>query len=138
MNKYFYSIVLSLLIVNAKANKTDSLGHSSKLFVNIGINQSNLHNHDLYSQSIIGLEMGAQVLTHWQNNWYSEIGLQYIRKGSAREVDFVNIVNDKVGSYTENIYLHYVQLPILLKKHLAIHKNVSITLGAGIYNALLF
>lgn len=138
MKKVVFSFLLGLFFFQTLAFSTDSLGHRSKLFVNIGINQSTLFNNTLFTQSITGLEMGASVLTHWQNHWYSEIGLQYIRKGAAREVVYLNSVNDKVLSYTENVYLHYVQLPILLKRHAAINKKVSITLGLGIYNALLF
>ncbi len=139
MRKIFFSAVLSIIVFNVKANKTDSLGHSSKLFVNIGINQSTLFNNDLFNKSVFGLEMGASVLTHWQNHWYSEIGLQYIRKGASRDIDYVNIANNKLNSYTENVYLHYVQLPIVLKKYLPLKKkDTYLTLGIGVYNALLF
>ncbi|MES2726037.1 MAG: porin family protein [Bacteroidota bacterium] len=138
MKRVLYIVLFTLLIIEAKAAKMDSLTNNSKLFVTVGINQNTLLNNSLFTQPIVGMEAGANVLTHWQKGWHTEIGLQYIRKGSAREVVYTNSVNDKVGSYTENIYLHYIQLPIVIKKYIPVHKNVNMALGIGVYNALLF
>lgn len=138
MKRIVYIVLFTLLMIETRAAKTDSLINNTKLFVTLGINQNMLLNNDLFTKSLVGMEAGISLLTNWQRGWHTDIGLQYIRKGSAREVVYTNSANDIVGSYTENIYLHYIQLPITVKKYIPVHKNVNMTLGIGVYNALLF
>jgi hypothetical protein len=131
-------ITLSIGFLNAQAQKLDSLTKNTHLFVKMGVTQNNLHQNDLFNQSLTGLEMGASLQTKLKPNVYAEIGLSYIRKGGAREVIYYNTVNEKILSYTENVYLHYVQLPVVLNYNHHFSGPTHLLLGAGAYGGYLF
>jgi hypothetical protein len=131
-------LILTISISQANAQKLDSIWRSTQLFVKLGITQNNLSNNSLFNQSITGLEMGAQLQSKWSNTFYTQIGLSYVRKGSAREVTYYNMVNEKLLSYTENVYLHYAQLPIVLNYKHTFSGASYLMVGAGAYGAYLF
>lgn len=139
MKKLLFIAITGIILLRAQAEETNGLGLRSKLFFNFGFNLSGFSNNNLYNKPLMGgPEMGAKIVTLQPWHCTSEIGLQYINKGAGRDVDFLNMANQKVGSYTENIYLHYVQLHLALKKKFVLTGNYSINLGVGVYNALLF
>ena len=131
-------LLFSISMLQANAQKLDSLFKNTQLFVKLGVTQNNLYNHSLFNQQLVGLEMGAYLQTKWSEKFYTHVGLSYVRKGSAREVIYYNFVGEKVLSYTENVYLHYVQLPVVFNyKHTFSGANY-VMLGAGAYGAYLF
>ncbi len=131
-------ITLSIGFLNAQAQKLDSLTKNTHLFVKMGVTQNNLYQNDLFNQSLTGLEMGASLQTKLKPNLYAEVGLSYIRKGGAREVIYYNAVNEKILSYTENLYLHYVNLPLIVNYHSKINKNLHLFVGGGAFVAYQF
>ncbi len=131
-------ITLSIGFLNAQAQKLDSLTKNTHLFVKMGVTQNNLYQNDLFNQSLTGLEMGASLQTKLKPNLYAEVGLSYIRKGGAREVIYYNAVNEKILSYTENLYLHYVNLPLIVNYHSKINKNLDLFVGGGAFVAYQF
>ena len=131
-------ITLSIGFLNAQAQNIDSLTKNTHLFVKMGVTQNNLYQNDLFTQSLTGLEMGASLQSKLKPNLYAEIGLNYIRKGGAREVIYYNAVNEKILSYTENLYLHYVNLPLIINYHSKINKNLHLFVGGGAFVAYQF
>jgi hypothetical protein len=131
-------ILLTICCIQAQAQKFDSLTKNTQLFVKLGVSQNNLSNNGLFSQPLIGLEMGAHLQTNWSPRFCTQIGLSYVRKGSAREVIYTNMVGEKVLSYTENVYLHYVQLPVVLNYKHHFSGPTHLLFGAGAYGGYLF
>ncbi len=131
-------ILSCFIAMQAQAQKLDSLFKNTHLFVKMGVTQNNLSNNSIFNQALTGLEMGTHLQTKWNAKFYTHVGLSYVRKGSAREVIYTNAVGEKVLSYTENVYLHYVQLPVVLNYNHQFSGPTNILLGAGAYGGYLF
>lgn len=131
-------IILAIGLIKVNAQNLDSLIKNTHLFVKMGVTQNNLYQNDLFNQSLTGLEMGASLQTRLKPNVYVEIGLNYTRKGGAREVIYYNAVNEKILSYTENLYLHYVNLPLIVNYYSKINKNLHLFVGGGAFVAYQF
>lgn len=131
-------IIFAIGLIKANAQSLDSITKNTQLFVKLGVSQNNLSNNGLFSQALTGLEMGGHLQTKWHAKFYTHVGLSYVRKGSAREVIYTNMVGEKILSYTENVYLHYVQLPVVLNYHHQFSGPTYLLLGAGAYGGYLF
>lgn len=125
-------------MLQVRAQKLQSIYQNTQLFVKLGVTQNNLFNHPLFSQSLFGLEMGAHLQTKWNDKFYTQVGLSYVRKGSAREIIYTNAVGEPILSYTENLYLHYVQLPVVFNYKHTFSVASYLLAGAGAYGAYLF
>ncbi|MFZ4797100.1 MAG: outer membrane beta-barrel protein [Bacteroidia bacterium] len=131
-------LLFSITMLQANAQKQDSLFKNTQLFVKLGVTQNNLFNNSLFEQSLVGLEMGAHLQTKWSNQFYTQVGLSYVRKGSAREIIYTNAVGEPILSYTENLYLHYVQLPVVFNYKHTFSGPSYLLVGAGAYSGYLF
>jgi hypothetical protein len=136
--KKLYLFLFGISMLQVRAQKLQSIYQNTQLFVKLGVTQNNLFNHPLFNQQLVGLEMGAQLQTKWSEKFYTQVGLSYVRKGSAREVIYNNLVGEKVLSYTENVYLHYVQLPLIFNYKHTFSGPSYLLAGAGAYGAYLF
>ena len=136
--KKLFLLLFGIGLLQAKAQKQDSLFKNTQLFVKLGVTQNNLFNNSLFEQSLVGLEMGAHLQTKWSTQFYTQIGLSYVRKGSAREKIYTNAVGEPILSYTENLYLHYVQLPVVFNYKYSMSNRSYLLVGAGAYGGYLF
>lgn len=136
--KKVFLFLFGFSLVQVHAQKLDSIFKNTQLFVKLGVTQNNLFNNSLFGQSLVGLEMGANIQTNWSNQFNTQIGLSYVRKGSAREVVYTNSVGEKILSYTENLYLHYVQLPVVFNYKHTFSGPSYLLMGAGAYTSYLF
>jgi len=58
--------------------------------------------------------------------------------GSAREVSYYNLANEFLLSYTENLYLHYAQIPVSVSYNKALKNDLNVSVVAGVFGAYLF
>lgn len=130
-------IRICLIIFIFCIGKTFSQADSSKSFgFTYENNQSNVGN-SYYGTRIIGFSLGLQYI--WQCNTYTSIitGLDYQRKGGTQRINFFNIQNDVIGGYDQNLYLHYLSLPLLLRLQTKLGNKVSVSGSFGGYYAYL-
>ena len=136
--KKLFLLLFGIGLLQANAQKLDSLLKNTQLFVKLGVTQNNLFNNSLFEQQLVGLEMGAHLQTKWITQFYTQVGLSYVRKGSAREVIYTNAVGEPILSYTENLYLHYVQLPVVFNYKQTFSGHSYLLAGACAYGGYLF
>jgi len=100
------------------------------------LNQSNVGN-SFYGNANTGFSIGSIFLFNYNRFTSIVTGIDYQRKGGNGFVPFYNFIDEPIGGYSQNLYLHYASIPLLLKLESPSYKKLNVYCGFGGFYALL-
>lgn len=112
--------------------------NAQRFAVNVhgGYNKTSLSDHPVYNQSIDAWSIGMGYV-HQLNKYVGvQAELNYDLKGARGDITSYNSSGNKILSYSQNLQLHYVTVPVMARLNLGSGK-FKVIANAGFYYGFL-
>jgi len=129
-----YLHLLNAQDIPANNNETESSKYAYSFRFEVSTSQAG--NISQYNNNLGGFATGLQFIRNQNKNLSIVTGIDYLRRGGSGQVNFHNVYNDIVGGYTQNLYLHYLSIPLMARFESNGNKMRFVG-GMGMYYALL-